>query len=479
MSTKISTLDGKVAELSDDEIEALASSLRGAVEKEGDDGYDEARTIWNAMVDRKPGLVVRALGTGDIQKTVNFAREHGLVMTVRGGGHQIAGHAVSDGTLLLDLSQMKSVHVSPANKMVRVEPGALLSDLDMETQVHGLAVPVGINSTTGVAGLTLGGGFGWTTRSLGMTIDNLKSADIVTADGQIVVASEDSHPDLFWAIRGGGGNFGVVSSFEFQAHHIGNEVLSGLIVHPFEQARELLPKYREIAKSAPDELTVWSVLRKAPPLPFLPEEWHGKEVLVFAACYVGDMAEGEKALAELRGLGNPIADVIGPHPFIGWQTAFDPLLTPGARNYWKSHDFEELSDDAIDVILDAVGKLPSDECEIFLAHVGGAMARVANDATAYPMRNSHFIMNVHTRWQDARTDKKCIGWARDLFSGAEPHAIGSAYVNFMPDDEVDRVGAVYGQNMDRLIHVKTKYDPDNFFRMNHNIQPKTTARAAE
>lgn len=479
MSIEIKRLDGGPKKISTNECETFTAGLRGTTAISGEAGYDEARTIWNGMVDRRPAIIIRARGSSDIQKTVNFARDNELLMTVRAGGHQIAGHSIADGTIMLDLSQMRSVHVSPKAGTVRVEPGATLGDLDKETQAHNLAVPTGINSTTGIAGLTLGGGFGWTTRKLGMTIDNLLSADVITADGKFITASENDHPDLFWAIRGGGGNFGVVSSFEFQAHPLGPEVLSGLIVHPLEDAADLLRQYRHIGDAAPDELTVWSVLRKAPPLPFLPEEWHGKEVVIFAACYVGDVAEGEKALAELRGLGKPIADVIAPHPFVGWQTAFDPLLTPGARNYWKTHDFTELSDKAIDIVTNAVSNLPDPACEIFIAHVGGAMARVASDATAYPQRNSHFIMNVHTRWDDPLNDAKCIGWARELFKMAEPYAAGSAYVNFMPEDEVDRVGAVYGKNMDRLVEVKAKYDPDNFFRVNHNIQPAAKARAAE
>jgi FAD/FMN-containing dehydrogenase len=259
-------------------------------------------------------------------------------MSVRSGGHQIAGHAVVDGGVMLDLSLMKSVHVDPRARRARIEPRATLGDVDIETQSHALALPVGVNSTTGIAGLTLGAGFGWITRKYGMTIDNLISADVVTADGAMTRASAEDNPDLFWAIRGGGGNFGVVTSFEFQLHPVGPEVLSGLIVHPLDDAPGLLREFRRITAAADDDLTVWSVLRKAPPLSFLPDEWHGSEVLIFAVCHCGDMAAGEKALAELRALGNPIVDVIGPHPFTGWQTAFDTLLTSGARNYWKSHD---------------------------------------------------------------------------------------------------------------------------------------------
>jgi FAD/FMN-containing dehydrogenase len=304
-----------------------------------------------------------------------------------------------------------------------------------------------------------------------MSIDNLVSADVVTANGELVKASDSENPDLFWALRGGGGNFGVVTSFEFQLHHVGPEVLSGLIVHPIDGAKELLQAYGPIATSAPDELTVWVVLRKAPPLPFLPEEWHGREVLVFALCYCGDMDEGEKAIADLRALGDPIADVVSPHPFTGWQTAFDPLLEPGARNYWKSHDFTELTDDAIDDLLEAIHRLPTPECEVFVAHVGGAMSRVAEDATAYPQRKSHFIMNVHTRWREANADDDCIKWARDLFDATAKYAVGTVYINFMPADETDRVETAYGSNYKRLSEVKAKYDPGNLFRLNQNIPP--------
>jgi FAD/FMN-containing dehydrogenase len=437
----------------------------------GEDGYDAARSIWNAMIDRRPGLVVRCLGAADVIRAVKLARDHKLLVAVRSGGHNIAGNAVCDGGLLIDLSPMKSVRVDPATRTARVEPGATLADFDREAQAFGLATPLGINSTTGVAGLALGGGFGWITRKHGLTIDNLLSADVVTADGELVRASERENGDLFWALRGGGGNFGVVTSFEFKLHPVGPEVLSGLIVHPLGVAGALLPEYRRIAKEAPDELTTWVVMRKAPPLPFLPAQWHGKEVLIFAACHCGDLKAGEKAVAGLRALGKPIADVISPHPFTGWQAAFDPLLTPGARNYWKSHDFADLPDGAIAALLEAIHSLPTPECEVFIAHVGGAMARVSPDATAWPNRNAHFVMNVHTRWREAREDAACIAWARQLFEKTAPFASGSVYVNFMPDDEGDRVEKAYGANYRRLAEIKRRYDPDNLFRMNQNIRP--------
>jgi FAD/FMN-containing dehydrogenase len=457
--------------ISSDTVAALRSQLRGTVALPGEDGYEAARSIWNAMIDRRPGLAIRCLGAADVINAVKLARDEKLLVSIRGGGHNIAGNAVCDAGLLIDLSLMRSVHVDPVARTARVEPGATLADLDKEAQGFALATPLGINSTTGVAGLTLGGGFGWTTRKLGLTVDNLMSADVVTADAKLVRASDKENQDLFWALRGGGGNFGVVTSFEFKLHPLGPEVLSGLVVHPLEGARELLPEFRRIAKEAPDELTTWVVMRKAPPLPFLPSDWHGKEVLILAACYSGDIKEGENATRALRALGKPIVDVISPHPFVGWQAAFDPLLTPGARNYWKSHDFTDLPDAAIDVILDAVRTLPSPECEVLIAHVGGAMARVPPNATAWPNRDAHFIMNVHTRWRDRAQDAACVSWARQLFDAVTPFASGSVYVNFMPEDETERVEKAYGPNYRRLADIKHRYDPDNLFRMNQNIQP--------
>ncbi|HUO97213.1 MAG TPA: FAD-binding oxidoreductase [Rhizomicrobium sp.] len=452
-------------------VETLRSAVSGKVLLPGEAGYDDARRVWNAMIDRSPDIVVACATAGDVVRAVDFAADHRLPISVKGGGHNIAGSAVGESGLMIDLSGMKEVRVDAKARRARVSPGATLADVDRETQAFGLAVPTGINSTTGISGLTLGGGFGWLTRTFGMTVDNLIGADVVTASGQSVHASATENPDLFWALRGGGGNFGIVTSFEFALHAVGPQVFSGLIVHPFAQAKDLLKGYRRVAAEAPDELTVWSVMRKAPPLPFIPSEWHGRDVLVFAACYAGAMEAGEKAAAPLRRLGTPIADVLGPHPFAGWQAAFDPLLTPGARNYWKTHDFAELSDGAIDVIAEAVSGLPSPECEVFIAHVGGAMSRVAPDATAYPERNAHFIMNVHTRWREASQDGECIAWARKLFQAAAPYATGSAYVNFIPADEPDRTESVYGANYRRLAEIKRRWDPENRFHMNQNIRP--------
>ena len=453
-------------------LDPLRGELRGALCYPGEPGYEEARTIWNAMVDRRPAAVIRAASAEDVVQAVQVARRHQLVLSIRGGGHHIAGNAVCDGGLMLDLSQMKSVRIDAAARTARVEPGVLLAEFDKEAQAFGLATPLGINSTTGVAGLTLGGGFGWVSRKFGLTVDNLISADVVLADGARVHASAQENQDLFWAIRGGGGNFGVVTSFEFRLHPVGPEVLAGLIVHPLANAKEILRGYRRAVAEAPDDLTCWAVMRKAPPLPFLPTEVHGTEVLVLAVCYVGKPEDGPRTIAPLRALGQPIADVVGPMPFAAWQQAFDPLLTAGRRNYWKSHDFAELGDAAIDLMVESAARLPSPETEIFIASLGGAVNRVPAASTAYPHRDVNFVRNVHTRWGEASQDEACIGWARRFFEAMAPHATGGVYVNFMPQDEAQRVQrGAYGPNYERLSRLKAKYDPGNLFRQNQNIQP--------
>jgi FAD/FMN-containing dehydrogenase len=471
----VQTLDGHRTQLPPDDIARLAAGLRGDLLTPDSPGYNQARTVWNAMIDCRPGLIARCAGEADVIQAVSFARTHDLLLAVRGGGHNIAGTGVCDDGLQIDLSPMRSVHIDPQARVARVEPGCTLGDFDHDAQVFGLATPLGINSTTGVAGLTLGGGFGWLSRKYGMTIDNLTSAEVVLADGRVVQASAESHPDLFWAIRGGGGNFGVVTSFTFRLHPVGPMILSGLIVHPFDEAGKLLQFYRDFVARLPDETAVWVVLRKAPPLPFLPAEWPGKEVVVLAAFHAGDMAQGERILEPLRHFGGPIADVIGPHPYTGWQQGFDPLLAPGARNYWKTHDFDELTDEALDTLIDFAGRLPSPQSEIFIGQVGGQMARVAPEATAYPGRAANFIMNLHGRWEKPEDDAKVIEWARTVFRATAPFATGEAYVNFLTADEADRVRAAYGPNYDRLVQVKSEYDPGNLFRMNHNIEPAVAA----
>ena len=470
MMVTLRTSGGSPAVLDADIGEHL-SNLNGSLLTPDSPGYDEARTIWNAMIDRRPGLIVRCADATDVARAVRFARSHDLLVAVRGGGHNIAGNAVCDGGLMIDLSPMRAIRVDQATRTARVGAGCTLGDVDRTTQGYGLATPLGVNSTTGIAGLTLGGGFGWLSRRLGLTIDNLLSAEVVTAEGEIVRASARENPDLFWAIRGGGGNFGIVTSFEFQLHAVGPEVLSGLVIHPLASAREVLRFYRDFLPTTPEEFACWFVLRLAPPLPFLAPEWHGKPILALAMCWSGDIAEGERVAAPLRGFGRPLADVVGRNPFADWQTALDPLLTPGFRNYWKSHDFGELSDGLIDVLLAYAGKIPDPHTEIAYAQLGGAISRVPQEAMAYGHREAQFAMNVHGRWTDSENDEACIGWTRELFKAAAPFATGAVYVNFMTQEEGERVRAAYGPNYERLVQLKRKYDPTNLFRLNQNIRP--------
>jgi FAD/FMN-containing dehydrogenase len=462
---------GEKASVGMDSFEKLKSSLRHPILQPGDDGYDGARTIWNAMIDRRPALIIRCGGVSDIRRAVEFAGKHGLLTAIRGGGHNIAGNAVCDAGLVIDLSAMRSVRIDPFARKAHVEPGATLAEFDREAQAFGLATPLGINSTTGVAGLTLGGGFGWLTRKYGLTVDNLIGADVVTADNRFMHASETENPDLFWALRGGGGNFGIVTNFEFKLHEVGPNVFSGLVVYPLSEARAALNKYRELASKLSNDANVWVVLRQAPPLPFLPTDIHGKEIIVFALFHAGDPDRAAKELEPVRHFGKMAGEHIGVQPYVNWQAAFDPLLTPGARNYWKSHNFAELSDGAIDTALKYVSQLPSGQCEVFFGLMGGAVSKPPADSTAYAHRDAKFIMNVHARWENKSEDEKCITWARGIFKDMTPFATGGVYVNFMPGDETDRVKAAYGPGFARLTELKKKYDPTNLFSMNQNIRP--------
>jgi FAD/FMN-containing dehydrogenase len=452
-------------------IEELKDGFKGEILLPSDGAYEGARKIWNAMIDKRPAVIARCATRSDVVSGVNFARDNGLLLAVRGGGHNIAGNALCDDGLVIDLSKMKAARVDPAMRRVTIEGGATLADLDAATQAYGLATPVGINSTTGIAGLTLGGGFGWLSRKYGMTVDNLESAEVVTAAGEVVPASATDHHDLFWALRGGSGNFGVVTRFEFRLHPVGPDVLSGLIVYPISEGKRVLQQYREFLAKAPEELTVWTVLRQAPPLPFLPERVHGKGIVALALIYAGDPKHGGPLIDPLRKFGSPLGEHVGVQPYVAWQQAFDPLLTSGARNYWKSHNFSTLKDGLFDAVIEYIGKLPSPQCEIFFGAIGGATTRPAPDSAAYAHRDVQFVMNVHGRWEDPADDKRCIAWARDFFNASAPFASGGVYVNFLTADEGDRVRSAYGPNYDRLAQVKRKYDPDNLFRMNQNIEP--------
>jgi len=455
---------------SNEKIETLKNKVKGQIVLPDDPNYNEVREIWNAMIDRKPAVIVQCADADDVLHALSYARENGLEISIRGAGHNIAGSALCDNGVLIDFSNMTNVRVDAQNRRAFVEPGATLGDFDKAVQAHGLATPVGINSTTGIAGLTLGGGFGWLTRKYGMTVDNLVSADVITADGRKIRAAEDENTDLFWAIRGGGGNFGVVTQFEFALYPVGPEILAGLLVFPIDQAKQVLQKLREFVKTAPDEFNICVVIRKAPPLPFLPENVHGKEVVVMAVFYAGDIADGEKLIDSLRSFGDPYGEHIGVQPYVQWQQAFDPLLAPGARNYWKSHNLTEISDGLLDSIIEFAGKFPSPHCEILLLLMSGAASRVPSNAMAYGHREVQFVLNVHGRWDGASQDETCISWSREFFKASAPFASTGAYVNFMSGDEDGRVAAAYGANYDRLKQIKKKYDPENIFHNNQNIK---------
>lgn len=457
------------------QVGALQRAIQGVVIRPGDAAYDPVRTVWNAMIHRRPAIIVRCVGTRDVAPAVAFARDHGFEIAVRGGGHNITGNAVCDGGVMIDLSPMIGVSVDAQQRRALVDPGATLHHLDTATQAHGLATPVGINSTTGIAGLTLGGGFGWLTRKFGMTIDNLLSADVVTADGRRRHASAHENADLFWAIRGGGGNFGIVTRFEFALHPVGPSVVAGLMVFPFDQAKAVLTQYSEYVQSAPDDLNVWIVLRQAPPLPFVPASVHGREVVVLAVFYAGELDKADAAIKPLRQFGTSHWEHLDSQPYVSWQQAFDPLLTPGARNYWKSHNFTQINDAAIDCMIEFAGCLPSSQSEIFVGLVAGAPNRVPPSATAFFHRDARFVMNVHARWNTDAADERCIDWARSFFKASAPHASRGAYVNFMTADERRRVAPAYGDNYERLVQIKRTFDPDNTFHLNQNIPSSQSA----
>ncbi len=479
--TRIRTIHGNEIELAGSTLKTFTSGLRGTVLRSDDAGYDDARSIWNAMIDRRPALIVRAAGAADVADTVRLAREHDLLLAIRGGGHNIAGTAVCDGGLMLDLSPMGGIHVDPAAETVRVEPGCVWGDVDRETQRFGLAVPSGIVSTTGVPGLTLGGGFGWTTRKWGYTSDNLLSADVVTADGQMRRASERDDPELFWAIRGGGGNFGVVTSFEFRARRIGPEVAGGMILWPMARAREVMDFFREFTAAAPDELTCLLVLRKAPPVPALPEEIHGAPVAIVAACHTGPVEDGMRTLAPLRAFGEPLADLLGPKPYVGMQSMLDAGSPHGRHYYWKSDYFRGLPEAAVAPMIEHAKQMTSPQSAVLFMHLGGAANRLPEDHSAAGPRDIDYVLNIQGSWLEVAESERHVRWVRDYWQAMHLHASGRAYANFFTEDEgPDRLLQGYGADTyRRLARIKAHHDPANLFRLNQNIEPVSSGVNAE
>jgi FAD/FMN-containing dehydrogenase len=453
--------------------ERLRNVVHGPVIGPEDEGYDEARAIWNGEIDRRPACIARCTGVADVVAAVRFARERDLLVAVRSGGHGVGGHALCDGGLVIDLSPMKGIRVDPATRTARAEAGVLWGELDRETQLFGLATVGGIVTHTGIAGLTLGGGIGWLMRKHGATVDNLVSADVVTAQGDIVTASEEENPDLFWAIRGGGGNFGIVTSFEYRLHAVGPLVLAGPVFHLLEDAPEVLRFYREFIAAAPDELTTIFDLSVAAPLPFLPEDVHGKPIVMVGACYAGSPDEGAEVVRPLKQFGRPIMDLLEPKPYTALQSMFDPLVPHGWHRYWKSLELPPLSDDAIDTLVDHSAAPTSPKSYTIVFQLGGALARVGQDETAFGQRDAAHNVNINAVWTEHDPDAEHhIAWARDFFDAMQSHAGERVYVNFLGQEGGKRVRQAYGaRTYERLLELKRAYDPTNFFRLNQNIEP--------
>ena len=475
MTTTMATLQGSKATVSDEMLDELRMTVRGAVLTPTDPGYAGVRIAYNAMYPGKPALVVRATGTADVISAVDFARENGFLLAVRGGGHSIAGLSSVDGGLLLDLALMNGVEVDPETRRVRVQGGALVGDMDHETQAFGLVVPNGIISDTGVAGLTLGGGEGWVRRQHGLAVDNLISAQVVCADGQVRTASADSNPDLFWALRGGGGNFGVVTSFTFQSHRVGPTVAFGAVFHPVSDAENVYRRFRDWAGTAPDEVTALIGCTTLPASEHTPPEIHNRPMIVTSAVYSGDPDEGMKVLQPLREIGTPLVDISGPMPFAGIQSAFDEFFQRGSlRSYWKSTFVQELTDPILDIVVRKAQSRPSDRTFVVTFFMGGAINTVGPEETAYAERSANWMLSMDGNWTDPAEDDRVISWVREAWAELHEQGTGTLYLNFTgADAEGPSVGveSAFGKNLARLARIKAKYDPDNLFRLNNNITP--------
>jgi FAD/FMN-containing dehydrogenase len=451
-------------------IEQLREQCRGQVIAAGDDGYDEARAVYNAMIDKRPMAIVRAVNAGDVMAAVRFARDAGVDLAVRGGGHSVPGFGTCDGGIAIDLVGMRGVRVDPGSKTARAEGGATWGDFNAATHAFGLATTGGIISTTGVAGLTLGGGIGYLTRGHGLSLDNLISADVVTADGRFLVASEREHEDLFWAIRGGGGNFGVATALEFALHPV-DQIYGGPMFFELDAVGDLLRWYREFIADAPEQFGGFPAFQIAPPLPFIPEDRHGDTFIAFVSCWTGPLDEAENVLKPLRDVAPIVAEHVGPMPYPALNAAFDGLVPPGLQHYWKANFVTELTDENIDAHLRHGPDVPAVNSTVHIYPINGAAQRVASDATAFGHRDANFATVIAGMWPDPAQNDANIKWVKDYAAATTPHSDEGGYINFMASDDQDRVRANYGANWDRLVEVKRRYDPDNVFHLNQNIVP--------
>lgn len=452
-------------------VSTFRAGLRGALIRPGDGAYDGARKVWNGMIDRRPALIARCVGVADVIAAVNFAREQRLPVAIRGGSHNVTGNAVCEGGVVIDLSNMKGIRVDPEKRTARAEGGCTWGDLDHATHVFGLAAPGGIISTTGIAGLTLGGGIGHLTRRYGLSCDNLIAVDMVLADGSFVTASEKKNPDLFWGIRGGGGNFGVVTSFEFKLHPV-STVVAGPILYPLEKSREALKLYRDVMEKAPEDFNAFFAFLIVPPGPPFPANLHNKTVCGVMAVYTGPPAKADAAVAQLRKFGPPVLDFFGPMPYPVVQTMFDALVPEGLQNYWKADFVNELSDEVIEAHVKHGPGIPTFNSAMHIYPVSGAANKVPKGDTAFFYRDAKYVHVIAAMYPNPSDTAKNVAWVRDYWSALHPHSSGGSYVNFLMEEGDERIRATYGENYERLAAIKSKYDPTNLFRLNQNVRPR-------
>ena len=469
---QIRSLDGQAVEVPQEALDAFRARLKGALVLPGQPGYEDSRTLWNSMIDHSPAAVVRGLGVADVIATVQFARQHRLLLCIKGGGHNIAGLATADGALMLDMSLMRGVWVEAERRLAHAQGGCLLGDVDRETQVHGLATVLGFVSATGIAGLTLGGGFGYLTRRWGWTTDNVTGMDVVTADGKLVRASEKENADLFWGLQGGGGNFGVVTGIDYTLYPVGPEVVGGLVAWPAADAAGVLELYRTLAASAPPELTLVTLMRPAPPAPWLPKEMHGQPIVAILACYSGDPATGEKVVAPIKSFGTPVGDVLVRRPYAQLQGLLDGTQPKGRRYYWKSEYLPAIEPGLCARFMDHATKIPSPHSALILFQIEGALNARESDHSPVGNRDARYVLNIGGSWEGAEADAANIAWARDAWNDMKEFSTGGTYINFLTEDESpERVAAALGGSITRLREVKARWDPDNVFRVNRNIAP--------
>jgi FAD/FMN-containing dehydrogenase len=469
---RVTTTQGREVDLKQEVLDGLRMRLRGPVFLPGDVGYDESRTVWNVMIDRKPAVVACCLGSADVVACVQFARENDILLCIKGGGHNIAGLATADGALMLDMSLMRGVWVDPQRKVAHAQAGCLLGDVDRETQLHGLAAVLGFVSLTGITGLTLGGGFGYPTRRRGWTSDNVVGMNVVTADARLVRAASDGNADLFWGLRGGGGNFGVVTGIEYALYPVGPEVVGGIVAWPASEAQRVLELYRTLAETAPMELTLVALLRPAPPAPWLPKDIHGKPIVAVLACYSGRPEDGEKAVAPVKAFGEPIGDVLVRRPYAQMQSLLDATQPKGRRYYWKSEYLLNIEPALCEKVIQHAARIPSPHSAVVLFQIGGALNQLNEEHSPVGNREARYVLNLAGSWEQVSEDTANIDWVRGAWNDMKSFSTGGTYINFLTEDEgPERIEAALGKGLKRLALVKAKWDPQNMFRTNRNIVP--------